>query len=461
MNNLYNKFGRLLFLNNCDGLHNRLCNQLIYSQLKNRLVMMTQKPSSVVAKWKYSAIIPMLLMAMLIFSFREKENGVASTLNNSVENLAINSLDDNTEQPLFPGCEKVNEMEKADCSHNKLFEYVAQHLKYPEEMKAQKLVGKVYVKFVITSNGYVAEARIQKSLNPAADKAALDVVNGMNDNVGKWTPGTKEGIPVTMDMMLPISFVLGTDSGTSSVDKSNPNAEVYTYAEEMPRFPGCDEVEISSDNPCATQKLIKYLSENINYPAEDRKNGTEGTVMAQFVVQVDGLISDVRLLRGKTPAMNTEVLRVINNMNNMPQRWIPGKIGGKPVAVSFTLPVKFVLPSENKEAVQPTEPMKGTSSQIDENKQATIQNASNDKSTTPALHLLPNPTRDHVIVELFQGAKTIFVYDAGGIQLADIDVSKINDPHYRLDVSRYPAGQYSVQLISSTKSISGSFTVIK
>jgi TonB family protein len=206
MKNRFLKYISCRFIEPYDGLQGRLTNQLIYSQLKNRLVMMTQKPSTTMAKWKYSGVLPLLLMAMLILSFREKENTRMPDSNES----RIRAIDDNTEKPLFPGCEKVNEMEKANCSHQKLNEYVANNLKYPEELKSKKIEGKVYVKFVVTNNGFVASTRIQKSLHPAADQAALDVVNGMNEKVGKWTPGTKEGRPVTMDMVLPISFVLET-----------------------------------------------------------------------------------------------------------------------------------------------------------------------------------------------------------------------------------------------------------
>ena len=62
-----------LFIQPYDGTQGRLANQLIYSQLKNRLVMMTQKPSSMLAKWKYAGVLPLLLMTLLIFSFRAKE----------------------------------------------------------------------------------------------------------------------------------------------------------------------------------------------------------------------------------------------------------------------------------------------------------------------------------------------------------------------------------------------------
>jgi len=314
--------------------------------------MMTESPSGMSAKWRHFGVMPVLLMAMLVFSFTEKGNRLPATDMTDIES-AFNAIDDNTEPPLFPGCEKVNEMEKADCSHKKLYEYVANNLKYPEELKTRKIEGKVFVKFVITNNGLVAQASIQKSLHPAADKAALDLVNGMNDKVGKWTPGTKEGRPVTTDMVLPISFVLNakpesnsndnSNSGAEVGSTSNANGEVYSFVDEMPRFPGCEDTDSSIINICAVDKMYNYIEGNIFYPKEDRENGKEGIVMAKFIVQTDGSISNARIVRGLTPSMDAEVLRMVNNMNNMPQHWTPGKKDGKSVAVEFTLPVFFAL----------------------------------------------------------------------------------------------------------------------
>src|SRR6187401_2983792 len=121
MKNRFLKYIAQLFIQPYDGTHGRLANQLIYSQLKNRLVMMTQKPSSMLAKWKYSGVLPLLLLALLVFSFRTKERqqNLPSDSTHKVYNIYKDGLKvygfDNTEPPLFPGCEKVNEMEKADC----------------------------------------------------------------------------------------------------------------------------------------------------------------------------------------------------------------------------------------------------------------------------------------------------------------------------------------------------------
>ncbi len=435
--------------------------------------MMTQKPSSLLARWKYGGVVPLLLMTLLMFSFRQRGNQVGSAPEIFQEGQNVARAEDNTEQPLFPGCEKVNEMEKSDCSHKKLYEYVASHLKYPEELRAAKIEGKVYVKFLITNNGYVSDARIQKSLHPAADKAALDVVNSMNDNVGKWTPGTKEGIPVTMDMFLPISFVLSDSTGSSSNDHTdagnNKQGDPYTYVEEMPRFPGCEDLPTGSTadagtgSDCSNEKLYTYIYEHIQYPKEDIVAGKEGQVIAQFTVKPDGIISDAHILRGVSPTMNAEVLRIINEMNDMPQHWIPGKKDGQPVAVLFTLPVKFKLQSENRAVKDTVTSLIAEAPAVEEIKEdphyKTVEQEV--KAAVAELHISPNPARDQMVIDLFEGAKSLFVFDAGGVLISNLDLTGTRDNQFQLDVSKYPAGHYSVRVSSATTSRSALFTVIK
>jgi TonB family protein len=320
----------------------------------------------------------------------------------------------------------------------------------------------VYVKFLITNNGYVSDARIQKSLNPAADKAALDVVNGMNANVGKWTPGTKEGIPVTMDMVLPISFVLGTSSGADSgtgtkpnnttgaaaaAESSSTNETVYPYVEEMPVFPE------------GMEAMYKFIYERIQYPALAREKGIAGQVILQFIVSSQGDVHNAKVLRGIGGGCDEEALRVVNEM----PRWKPGKKDGQPVAVSFTLPIKFVLQS-NDGAIKQSSPDTIQEKQtVPQTPVTALSGPAPNTRNLPNgdLHLAPNPARDHVVVDLFEGAQAIFVFAADGVQIAKVDVSKSSETRHWIDTTKYPEGQYSVQVISSKEKRSGQFAVIK
>ncbi len=128
-------------------------------------------------------------------------------------------------------------------------------------------------------------------------------------------------------LMLILAFVF---SCNNTVSEKSPDA--FTVVEEMPVYKGGDEAR------------IKYLNENIRYPAEARKNGIEGRVFVTFIVEKDGKISNVELLRGIGGGCDEEALRVISNM---PQ-WEPGKQRGKPVRVQFNMPILFKLNSEKK-----------------------------------------------------------------------------------------------------------------
>ncbi|MDQ3016032.1 MAG: M56 family metallopeptidase [Bacteroidota bacterium] len=354
----WESYAHFLISQKQNGLQNLLSHQLVYSQLKNRLIMITQKPSSRISRIKYLGVLPILMIALILFSFRGKESLVESaplslkemladqkitpqspgnTMVEALDRETTKGLADNTERPLFPGCDKVPEMQKAECSQSKLMEFVSKELKYPEVLKKEGIEGKVYVKFTVGINGLVGAARIEKSLHPAADQAALDVVNIMNDKAGKWTPGRKEGRIVSMEMFLPISFV--------SVDKKE--GEAYTVVEEMPRFPGCENQEESARFKCANEEMFKYIYESIKYPKEDREKGNQGMVIAQFVVRPDGSISDAKIVKGVSSGIDAEVVRIIELMNALPYAWIPGKDKGIAVPVQFTMPVKFVLQSAN------------------------------------------------------------------------------------------------------------------
>jgi len=95
----------------------------------------------------------------------------------------------------------------------------------------------------------------------------------------------------------------------------------------MPSFPGGEE------------RLIQFLQDNIKYPKEALDNNQEGTAYVSFTVDETGKISNARMLKRMAYGMDQEAMRVVNSMPN----WIPGKHDGKPVAVQYTLPVKFSL----------------------------------------------------------------------------------------------------------------------
>ena len=121
--------------------------------------------------------------------------------------------------------------------------------------------------------------------------------------------------------------------------------EIFKVVEEMPRFPGCEEMTASASEKrmCANRKMLQYIYEHIRYPAVARDNNIEGTVVVSFVVDTDGSIDDAQVVRDIGGGCGTEALRVVEMMNSMPQKWTPGRQRGREVKVLFNLPVKFKL----------------------------------------------------------------------------------------------------------------------
>ena len=103
---------------------------------------------------------------------------------------------------------------------------------------------------------------------------------------------------------------------------------VFVVVEKMPEFPG------------GQQALFKYLSENVKYPVIAQENGIQGRVICQFVVNRDGSIVDVEVVRsGGDPSLDKEAIRVIKSM----PKWKAGQQRGKAVRVKYTVPVNFRL----------------------------------------------------------------------------------------------------------------------
>ena len=103
--------------------------------------------------------------------------------------------------------------------------------------------------------------------------------------------------------------------------------KVFEVVEQMPSFPGGDKA------------LLEYLSSNIKYPVVAQENGVQGRVVVSSVVEKDGSITDVKVVRSVDPSLDKEAQRVVKSM----PKWIPGKQNGSAVRVKYNVPVSFKL----------------------------------------------------------------------------------------------------------------------
>lgn len=104
-------------------------------------------------------------------------------------------------------------------------------------------------------------------------------------------------------------------------------AQVFFIVEDMPEFPGGE------------MALRSFIANSIKYPVIAQENGIQGKVYVTFVVGRDGKVTNATIARGVDPSIDKEALRVVNTL----PAWKPGKQRGKPVNVSYTVPINFVL----------------------------------------------------------------------------------------------------------------------
>ena len=225
----------------------------------------------------------------------------------------------------------VEQMPQYTGGEEAMMKYVAENIKYPQAAKDKNISGRVFVSFVIEKDGSVSNVKVVRGIGGGCDEEAARVIKEMP----KWKPGMQKGKPVRVNYMMPIFFKLDDGQPAKSVKKekaNNPDMTpdkngVYQIVEEMPKFPGGEDA------------LMDYVSKNVVYPKEAQEKGISGRVFVGFIVEKDGSVSDVKVLRGIGGGCDEEAVRVISGL----PKWKPGKQEGKPVRVSYQMPINFKL----------------------------------------------------------------------------------------------------------------------
>lgn len=209
--------------------------------------------------------------------------------------------------------------------------YLAENIIYPLKAKEKGIQGTVYVTFVVETDGSVTEAKILRGFNKDCDKIALDAVKKMP----RWKPGSQGGQAVRVQMNIPVKFSLDSavdknDKVVSAEGKAGLD-ETFSVVDVFPEFPGGD------------KKRLEFIAENLVYPEMAMNKRIQGTVYITFVVEKDGSIENIRILRGIGSGCDEAAVSAVKMM----PKWKPGMQDGKAVRVQFNMPIKFSL-SEDK-----------------------------------------------------------------------------------------------------------------
>lgn len=238
-----------------------------------------------------------------------------------VEEVVANKVYTYVEQmPVFPG------------GMPGLSNYLQASLRYPAEAARQQVEGRVFVKFVVGTDGRVVQPEIVKGIGAGCDEEVLRVVRALP----LFEPGKQNGRLVQVYYTVPVTFSLQATPGAPGVaippppTLPKPEDKVYTYVEQMPRLAGTTEATIAS-----------ALQAALVLPAEVVKGDKEGRVFVSFIVGLDGRAEDAKILRSLSPACDAAALAAVAKLPQLE----PGKQNGKTVRVQLTQAMHLFSPS--------------------------------------------------------------------------------------------------------------------
>ncbi|MBQ6770271.1 MAG: energy transducer TonB [Bacteroidales bacterium] len=207
------------------------------------------------------------------------------------------------QMPNFPGGETA------------LMKYISEHLVYPQEAKDAGVVGRVYIGVVVMEDGSLACTKVLKGLGHGCDEAALEVFKDMP----KWMPAMQRGKAICYPYEVPFFFGI-------------VEQEMIHAVEKMPEYPG------------GFEAMFDFINANLDYPQEAKDAAIEGKVFVSFIVEKDGSLSSIKLLRGIGYGCDEAAMDVVRKM----PKWKPAIQRGKPVRVQYQLPFNFKLENEKQ-----------------------------------------------------------------------------------------------------------------
>ena len=339
--------------------------------LKKRIKMMNKKRTREIGRTKYLMFLPLAALLMIISNIEAvarttkeialevieavdtpiaKSTVATETLDIQSAELSLtitnpkDTIIPTPEDVVFEVVEVMPEFPNGGMPG--FMKYLGKNVKYPIKAHANNIEGRVVVHFIVNKDGSISNVGLTRSVDPLLDKEAIRVISSMP----KWKPGMQRGKAVRVKYTVPVMFrlqgpknaepyqaVVGTAKdgnleevvavAKATTPISRTEGKVYEKVENMPEFPG------------GVQGLMQYISSNLKYPAAAQKAGIQGKVIVSMIVDKEGNITDPKIIKGITPLLDAEAIRIISDM---PQ-WKPGTDKGEKVNVQYTIPLVFKL----------------------------------------------------------------------------------------------------------------------
>ncbi|MEO5909694.1 MAG: TonB family protein [Pelobium sp.] len=332
---------------NPHSLTNTFFNQSI---LKKRIEMMNKKQSKRTAIVKYSLSVPLFLLAMILSSAKISDNKSLNKLSDEVQpSKTISDI-------FFPSTtgneptddESLTEFEELNI-------YLVKTLKYPKVAKDNKEMARVILKFTLGQDHKINNLEYLGSISTAFTNEALRSMKTF-DKVIDAKPGKYfyyldfliKGAKIPKEFTGKFPKIKNL-AGEILISAHPQTDEIYLLKnvtfqndrtnQDTTGTPIFKKVEVYPSFPEGYKAFGEFLGNNINYPEEARKNNIQGKVLCSFVVEKDGTLSNIKVLKGIGSGCNEEAVRLLS----LSPKWIPGKQDGKAVRVSFSIPIQFAL----------------------------------------------------------------------------------------------------------------------
>ena len=272
-------------------------------------------------------------------------NETAASLNLSLNSVTtVNEEAEEIEEEIFTVVETQPQFPGGEDS---LYNFIYSNLRYPQVAKDNAIEGRVFLTFVVEKDGSITNVKIKRDIGGGCGHEAKRVVEMMP----KWIPGKQNGKPVKVQFNLPIIFKLKDEDKAKHTDETsllkNDSTSSDTIVkvifdlesdEETEIILSIDPVETPPQFPGGEDSLYSFIYSNLRYPQEAIDNGIEGRVYITFVVEKDGSITGIKILRDIGYGCGEEAVRVLKMM----PKWIPGKDHlGNIHRTQYNMPINF------------------------------------------------------------------------------------------------------------------------
>ena len=297
-------------------------------------------------------------------------NETAASLNLSLNSVTtVNEEAEEIEEEIFTVVETQPQFPGGEDS---LYNFIYSNLRYPQVAKDNAIEGRVFLTFVVEKDGSITNVKIIRDIGGGCGHEAKRVVEMMP----KWIPGKQNGKPVKVQFNLPIIFKLKDEDNAKHTDETSllKNDSINNTTEVIDVFPvdeitpfyrpkgekgvtgfqniidmsesdeeteiilSIDPVETPPQFPGGEDSLYSFIYSNLRYPQEAIDNGIEGRVYITFVVEKDGSITGIKILRDIGYGCGEEAVRVLKMM----PKWIPGKDHlGNIHRTQYNMPINF------------------------------------------------------------------------------------------------------------------------